>query len=219
MKTIYFTLLFGALTFIKGQVGINTTAPSRTLDLNGTLRVRTQTDQSANTGYTNVLIADNNGNVDYVKKNTLNQQMVQLFNLTILPSVNAGGSGTVVPVSISNQSITLTKPAFILITYSVPITLAAGASDGRMKLLRTHLSVNGTNVVRSSNAYTNSIATGTNLTGIFYNTGSYITLLAAGTHSIEVLGTCFDFTAANQCIQGGSLPATSFQAFALYNDF
>ncbi|SHM65259.1 hypothetical protein [Chryseobacterium polytrichastri] len=218
MKAFYFTLVINS--FINAQVGINTTTPSRTLDLNGTLRVRTQTDQSANTSFNNVLIADTNGNVDYVKKNLLNQQMVQLFNLTTLPSVNAGGNGNAaIAISISNQSITLTKPAFVMISYSVPVTLSAGASDGRMKILRTHLNVNGINMVRSSNSYTNSTATGTNLTGIFYNTGSYITLLAAGTHSIEVLGTCFDFTTAAQCIQGGNFPGTSFQAFAMYNDY
>ncbi|PQA89899.1 hypothetical protein B0A69_21690 [Chryseobacterium shigense] len=217
MKAIYFIFIAGSL--MNAQVGINTSAPSRTLDLNGNLRVRTQTDQSANTGYSNVLIADDNGNVDYVKKNVLNQQMVQLFNLNTLPSVSAGGSGTVTPVSISNQSITLTNPAFVMISYSVPITLSAAATDGRMKLLRTHLNVDGTNVVRSSNTYTNSTTTGTNLTGIFYNAGSYITLLSAGTHTIEILGTCFDFATASQCLQGGSLSGTSFQAFAMYNSY
>ncbi|MCQ4140813.1 hypothetical protein [Chryseobacterium sp. EO14] len=205
--------------FANAQVGVNTISPSRTLDVNGTLRVRTQTDQSSNSSYDNVMISDANGNVDYVKKNLLNQQMTQLFSLTTLPSVNVGGSGTVSPVSISNQSVTLTKPAFVIINYSVPVTLSAAASDGRMKLLRTHLNVDGTNVVRSSNAYTNSTSTGTNLTGIFYNTGSYITLLGAGTHSIEILGTCFDFAAAANCVQGGNFSGTSFQAHAMYNDY
>ncbi|MBO9690732.1 hypothetical protein [Chryseobacterium sp.] len=217
MKIFYFISLFSLS--IQAQVGINTTTPSRTLDVNGTLRVRTQTDQSSNTSYNNVLISDSNGNVDYVKKNTLNQQMVELFNITTLPSINAGGSGTAVPVSISNQSITLTKPAFVIISYSVPVTLSAPAADGRMKILRTHLNVNGNNVVRSSNTYTNSTSTGTNLTGIFYNTGSYIVLLGAGTHSIEILGTCFDFAAASNCVQGGAFAGTLFQAHAMYNDY
>ncbi|UOU99806.1 hypothetical protein MUU74_07605 [Chryseobacterium daecheongense] len=214
-----FIFIFFVSVFCNAQVGINTTTPSRTVDVNGALRVRTQTDQSSNSSYDNVLISDANGNVDYIKKNVLNQQMVQLFNLSTLPSVNAGGSGAVTPVSISNQSITLAKPAFVMITYSVPVTLSAAASDGRMKILRTHLNVNGTNVVRSSNTYTNSTSTGTNLTGIFYNTGSYITLLGAGTHSIEILGTCFDFAAASNCVQGGTFAGTSFQAFAMYNDY
>lgn len=218
MKNFCFILMLSS--FMNAQVGVNTTTPSRTLDVNGSLRVRTQTDESANSSYNNVLISDANGNVDYVKKSLLNQQMVSLFNLNVLPSVNAGGNGAAaIPVSISNQSITLTKPAFVMISYSVPVTLSIAATDGRMKILRTHLNVNGTNVIRSSNTYTNSTATGTNLTGIFYNTGSYTTLLGAGTHSIEVLGTCFDFTTASQCIQGGSFSGTSFQAFAIYNDY
>lgn len=205
--------------FTNAQVGINTTTPSRTLDVNGSLRVRTQTDQSSNSVYDNVLISDANGNVDYVKKNVLNQQMVQLFNLTSLPAVNAGGSGSPSPVSISNQSVTLSKPAFVMINYSVPITLSAAPSDGRLKVLRTHLNVNGTNVMRSTNTYTNSTSTGTNITGIFYNTGSYIALLGAGTHSIEILGTCFDFASASSCVQGGAFSASLFQAHAMYNDY
>lgn len=216
MKKIIFLFLFCSLT--NAQIGINTATPTRTLDVNGNLRVRTQTNQSANASYDNVQIADANGNVDYIKKNVLNQQMVQLFSLTTLSAVNTGGDGTV-PVSISTQSITLTKPAFVIINFSVPVTLSAAFSDQRLKMLRTHLNVNGTNVVRASNTYTNGIATGSNLTGIFYNTGSYIALLAAGTHSIQLLGTCFDFTTANQCVQGGNYAGTLFQAFAMYNDY
>lgn len=217
MKNFISGIILFSSVCANAQVGINTESPSRTLDVNGTLRVRTQTDQSTNSAYNNVLVSDANGNIDYVKKNTLNQQMVQLFSLSTLPSVSVGGSGT--PVSISNQSITLSKPAFVIINYSVPISLSSAASDGRMKLLRTHLNVNGVNVVRSTNTYTNTATTGTNLTGLFYNTGSYISLLGAGTHSIEILGTCFDFATASNCTQGGSFTGTSFQAHVMYNEF
>ncbi|MGG5207700.1 hypothetical protein ACQWU4_02045 [Chryseobacterium sp. MIQD13] len=217
MKIFYFTFLF--CMNISAQVGINTQSPSRTLDVNGSLRVRTQTNQSATASYDNVLASDANGNVDYVKKSSLNQQMVQLFSISTLTAVNTGGSGTPTPVSINNQSITLAKPAFVIVNFSVPVTLSTTFSDGRLKLMRTHLNVDGTNVVRTSSTYTNTTATGTNLSGIFYNNGSYIALLAAGTHTIEILGTCFDFAAANQCIQGGNFAGTIFQAYALYNDF
>lgn len=217
MKIFYATLLFCA--HISAQVGINTTAPSRALDINGSLRARTQTNQTSNASYDNVLVSDVNGNVDYAKKSTLNQQMVQLFSLNTLTAVNTGGTGTPAPVSINNQSITLAKPAFVIINFSVPVTLSTTFSDGKLKILRTHLNVDGTNVIRTSSTYTNTSATGTNLSGIFYNNGSYIALLAAGTHTIEILGTCFDFTTPGQCIQGGNYAGTVFQAFALYNDF
>ena len=217
MKNFISSIILFSSVCANAQVGINTESPSRTLDVNGTLRVRTQTDQSTNSAYNNVLVSDANGNVDHVKKNTLNQQMVQLFSLSTLPSVSVGGLGT--PVRISNQSITLSKPAFVIINFSVPIALSSAASDGKMKILRTHLNVNGVNVVRSTNTYTNTATTGTNLTGFFYNTGNYISLLGAGTHSIEILGTCFDFINASDCTQGGNFAGTSFQAYAMYNDF
>lgn len=218
MKIFYAIIILFYAT-INGQVGINTQTPSRTLDINGSLRARTQTDQSSNISYDNVLVSDANGNIDYTKKSSLNQHMAQLFSINTLTAVNTGGNGTPAPVSINNQSITLTKPAFVIINFSVPITLSTTFSDGRLKLMRTHLNVDGVNVVRTSSTYTNTTATGTNLSGIFYNNGNYIALLAAGTHNIEILGTCFDFASASQCVQGGALAGTLFQAYALYNDF
>ena len=131
MKNFISSIILFSSVCANAQVGINTESPSRTLDVNGTLRVRTQTDQSTNSAYNNVLVSDANGNVDHVKKNTLNQQMVQLFSLSILLSVSVGGFGT--PVRISNQSITLSKPAFVIINFSVPIALSSAASDGKMK--------------------------------------------------------------------------------------
>jgi hypothetical protein len=56
--------------------------------------------------------------------------MVQLLSITTLATVNAGGNSTPTPVNINNQSITLTKPAFVIINFSVPITLSTTFSDG-----------------------------------------------------------------------------------------
>ncbi|MBQ0152794.1 MAG: hypothetical protein KBS61_07875, partial [Chryseobacterium sp.] len=49
-----------------GNVGIKTTSPTRTLDINGTLRVRTTLDKSEDGEYTKILISNTKGDVDYI---------------------------------------------------------------------------------------------------------------------------------------------------------
>ncbi|ANF51421.1 hypothetical protein A0O34_13290 [Chryseobacterium glaciei] len=213
MKKLYPLSIFLGI-IINAQVGINTPTPTRTIDVNGTSRMRVITDKSADTNYTQVLTTDTNGNVDYVPKSSLNQQYVQLFNLTTLPAVL--NNNNTLASTISTQSITLTKTALVMINFSVPISLSAAAIDGRARILRTHLLVDGNTMSRTSNTYSNATLTGTNLTGYFYNTGSFSIELAAGTHSISLEGICFDNT---PCTQGGNMLGTNFQAVALYNNF
>lgn len=213
MKKLYTLSIFLGI-IINAQVGINTPTPTRTLDVNGTSRIRVISDKSADTNYTQVLTTDANGNVDYVSKSSLNQQYVPLFSLTTLPAV-LNNSNTLAS-TISTQSITLTKTALVMINFSVPISLSAAATDGRARILRTHLIVDGNTMSRASNIYSNATSTGTNITGYFYNSGSVSIELAAGTHSLSLEGICFDNT---PCTQGGNMPGTSFQAVALYNNF
>jgi len=213
MKKLYTLSIFlGIIT--NAQVGINIDNPTRTLDVNGTTRMRAISDKSADINYTQVLTTDANGNVDYVPKSSLNQQYISLFNLTTLPAI-LNNSNTLAS-TISTQSITLAKTALVMINFSVPISLSAAATDDRARILRTHLLVDGNTVSRASNIYSNGTSTGTNLTGYFYNTASFSIELAAGTHSISLEGICFDNT---PCTQGGNMPGTNFQAVALYNNF
>ncbi len=59
-------LFQGSILAQTGKVGINTNTPQRTLDINGSVRVRTLANQSENANYDKVLIADQNGNVDHL---------------------------------------------------------------------------------------------------------------------------------------------------------
>lgn len=49
-----------------GNVGINTTNPTRTLDINGNLKISNLTNASEDGGFAKILIADAVGNVDYI---------------------------------------------------------------------------------------------------------------------------------------------------------
>lgn len=67
MKKIFITyslLLFCFYTAQTGNVGISTDSPSRNLDVNGNIRVRTLTNESTNPSYNNVIVANSNGELE-----------------------------------------------------------------------------------------------------------------------------------------------------------
>jgi hypothetical protein len=57
MKNILFISVFISW-FCSAQVGINTTSPTRMLDHNGDLRVRTLTDKTADNSYGKVILTN-----------------------------------------------------------------------------------------------------------------------------------------------------------------
>ncbi|WPO83731.1 hypothetical protein SD427_05215 [Chryseobacterium sp. JJR-5R] len=66
--TKQFTALLGLFfaATLNSQVGIGTTTPTRTLDVNGSFRLRTTSDEATNTNYARVLVQNSNtGDVDY----------------------------------------------------------------------------------------------------------------------------------------------------------
>jgi len=71
MKNSLYILTFLISSFGFSQVGINTENPTRDLDINGDLRVKTTTNKSADTKYTKVLVTDKDGNIDYWDKSKL----------------------------------------------------------------------------------------------------------------------------------------------------
>lgn len=55
----------------EAKVGINTSAPTRTLDVNGALRVRAMTDKSNNNDYKQLMVASDEGYVDVASKSSI----------------------------------------------------------------------------------------------------------------------------------------------------
>lgn len=68
-----FIVLLGIIIFqaIYAQVGINTANPTRTLHVQGDLKIRQMTDVSQDLSYDRILAEDASGNVDYVLKSNL----------------------------------------------------------------------------------------------------------------------------------------------------
>jgi len=77
-----------------GLVGINTTTPSTTFDVNGGTRVRSLVDATANTTYTRNVVADVNGNLGYtnrVAKATPPNVILSNYIITDTPIIVATG--------------------------------------------------------------------------------------------------------------------------------
>ncbi|BAP32297.1 uncharacterized protein CHSO_3260 [Chryseobacterium sp. StRB126] len=70
MKNIYLFFTLVSLS-INAQVGIGTTAPTRVLDVNGDVRIRTLTDKSTDSNYNKIIVANSNGDLDSWDKASL----------------------------------------------------------------------------------------------------------------------------------------------------
>lgn len=71
MKKFFTTALLLAISVLYAQVGINTDDPTRTLHVNGNLKIRQLEDKSKDFSYNKILATDSEGNVDYVTHESL----------------------------------------------------------------------------------------------------------------------------------------------------
>jgi hypothetical protein len=112
---------------VDAQVGINTTAPTQTLDVNGNARVRTMTDintNALNQQYNRKVMADGNGNLGFIINSTptvpwqFSDNMYAVLAAPISSSIAEGR------VSL-NFNIPVTIPANtqaqIVINYNMPV--------------------------------------------------------------------------------------------------
>ncbi|RLJ31292.1 hypothetical protein CLU97_0705 [Chryseobacterium sp. 7] len=212
-------------------VGINTSTPTNTLDINGTARVRTLVPNTYISGIDKIVVADASGVLKSVPESAISTHLSYdiLFDLNSLgiasiDDADTSASNPRTPIEIQSKTITLTKDALVQINFCVPLNkvyehgTALPPKDGRIKMLRTNLVVDGNIVTKSTNTVTNYVnpdepTPPPALTGVFYNTGSFSIKLAAGTHTIKLEGTCNPYIS---CEQGGGISGARFQAIALY---
>ena len=58
---------------VQAQVGIGTQDPTRTLDVNGNVRVTTYLDKSNDYDYPNIVASNSDGNLDFIRKQSIPQ--------------------------------------------------------------------------------------------------------------------------------------------------
>ena len=71
MKQLLTFLALFFITNLDAQVGINTDSPTRTLHVNGNLKIRKLEDKSKDLTYNKILATDTEGNVDYITDESL----------------------------------------------------------------------------------------------------------------------------------------------------
>lgn len=76
---IILVLLCSASFCFQAQVGINTKTPTRTLDVNGNLRVRSLENKSNDATYDKVLVTNSTGDIDYWTKQDVKDKIESLY--------------------------------------------------------------------------------------------------------------------------------------------
>lgn len=98
MKKLYLilTCILGSQLF--SQIGINTDKPTKTLDINGDIRVRTLTKKSTDSDYSKVLVTNNSGEIEYWDKVAIQNEMKgnEVENKIMYFSISPNGN-TIVP--------------------------------------------------------------------------------------------------------------------------
>lgn len=121
MKKSLILVMLAAASFTHAQIGINTTDPTKTLDVNGELRIRTTPLEGSTPATT--LAVDNNGHV--VRSNRLS-----LYDIATIEATNSiratlsAGTSTINDLDIGlSQTITIPAnyEAVIKVTHSVPM--------------------------------------------------------------------------------------------------
>lgn len=77
-KYIFLVTSIFCVTF-KAQVGINTSQPTRTLDINGDLRLRVANDKGNDSNYNKVIVTNDTGDVDFWTKQAIVDKMESLY--------------------------------------------------------------------------------------------------------------------------------------------
>ncbi|WP_298556160.1 hypothetical protein [uncultured Algibacter sp.] len=198
---LYFTLLcFCNLSF--SQIGINTTDPTKDLDVNGELRIR---NLPINNLATSVLTADADGNIS----KSQNFVLWDVDSQVAVVPVNYSTSADIIVNNIDlGLSIVVTIPANvearIIMNYSVPMGLASftepvgyygirflkdgvEAPSGSRKFSVLNNSDNQeetANMITISNVYTENLASAAAVRTITYTLNGYIEQLRSGiTHN------------------------------------
>lgn len=140
-----------------------------------------------------VVYADANG--DLVLGGTSTKSLINVSGATAIPQtiISSNAAGDIAQSTLYTGSITLTRKAMVSISYQTSVSLStrngSTIDDGRPRLYGGLVRVNGLGSYGYYAAsYTNTITTGTIYSGFYSVNGTAYVELAAGTHTITVIG-------------------------------
>ncbi|MDR6546244.1 hypothetical protein J2810_002300 [Chryseobacterium rhizosphaerae] len=202
------------------SVGISTSTPTETLDINGTERIRElPVDGSSNVIYTKpdgtksinkdqsfkalkTLVADANGVIGSVNWMPVQPSVVisgadGLDAVTTTSTISAvNGELTTTPV-LATKTFTLSKKSMVTFSYNISasdIVKANGDNlfDGTSKRVGAKLILNSKDIINSGIPFTNSGQK--YVFGVFYLNGNRSIILSEGTYTVNLVGNVFAYT-------------------------
>lgn len=157
MKNKCFMLLLFASFITQAQVGINTDDPTKNLDVNGSLRVRSINLVGASSTKDSVMVTDGKGNLKYVSSSKIMEQVPSgTFPMQVTDFFEGNGT-TANPLKIASLSATENQVLGWTATGWKPITQTSSSNwsfDGNANTLLTNILGTNTDVVmniRSNN--------------------------------------------------------------------
>ena len=183
--------------FISGisfaQVGIGTTSPEETLDVNGTTRIESLgVGNVLNNGISSAVGVDSNGTLILIDKSESNTILVNSTNILPFPiGLETNNSGDNVSSIIYTTTITVLYPRLVEIICGTSATVYNNSfynviTDGQNRLIGSKLIVDGVIRDEDREMYVNHDDDETVVTGYLYLKNSTKMFLAAGVHTIEI---------------------------------
>lgn len=190
MKTLttILTLLIGIISYSQGKVGIGTTNPLETLDVNGTARVESLgAFNPLNNGVKTKVYADGNGKL--ILSNDLGRVVYSNENFILIPiGLDQSSTDTV----IFTYTFTVDYDRLVRFTSELSVNYFRDSAyrpidDGIMRLTGSSLLLNGNPISVDRNTYTNNRSTwGETVTGYKYLKHYREMFLTAGTYTVEL---------------------------------
>lgn len=220
------------------SVGISTSTPTETLDINGTERIRElPLDGASNVIYTKpdgtksinkdqsfkalkTLVADSNGVIGSVNWIPAQPSVIiggadGLDAVTSTSTISAvNGELTTTPV-LATKTFTLSKKSMVTFSYNIStsdIVKANGDAlfDGTSKRIGAKLILNSKDIINSGIPFTNSGQK--YVFGVFYLNGNRSIVLNEGTYTVNLVGNVFAYTGDTMGIRA-TFGATSTDQF------
>lgn len=189
MKKLIFALLISSLSFSQGSVGIGTTTPQETLDINGSLRIRNLDSTNPDNDGVNIPTVGVDANGTTVLKPSGNH--IDSGTFLVTPLSISTGSGFINDQLMHAQTVTTVGPrTLITVCYHTGVTMSRtngnSITDGAVRLYGSYCTVNGIEIIYSANNYTNNVSNGTILQGYFTTGGTGQIELPAGTYTLNI---------------------------------
>ena len=159
------------------------------------------------------VFVDSNGELSIEGSNVITQMVEDNTTFLSTPVVIDNNSTGRTQVELYSTSVTLTRDALVEVVYQAGVTITDMSDDliydGRPRLYRIYVLIDGVKVAYKGDAYTSRSNTGTAIVNgpFFLNGNGYVKLpgsITGTTHDIKVYGEVYGNTASTRCTYGGN---------------